>query len=61
MLLNLSSFVSNESGSNYDSVDIVVVYVLHFLPFSAKECKTKQVGVLIIFQICIWEVMFGPK
>jgi len=60
MFLNLSSFVSNESGSNYDSVD-VVVYVLHFLPFSAKECETKQVGVVIIFQICIWEVMFGPK
>jgi hypothetical protein len=60
VLLNLSLFVSSESGSNYDSVD-VVVYVLHFSPFSAKECETKQVGILIIFKICIWEVILGPK
>jgi len=33
------SSVSNNSGSNYDNVD-VVVHVLHFTPFSAKECET---------------------
>ena len=51
MLLNrwhLSSSVSNNSGSNYDNVD-VVVYVLHFMPFIAKECETQQVGVVILF------------
>jgi len=39
----------------------VVAYVLHFTPFIAKECETWQVGVVIIFQICIWEVILGPK
>jgi len=62
MLLNrhLSPSVSNNSDSNYENDD-VIFYVLHFTPFSAKECETQQVGVLIIFQICIWEVILGPK
>jgi len=57
MLLNRS--VSNNSGSNYDIVD--VVYELHFTPFTARACGTRQVVVVIIFKICIWEVILGSK
>ena len=57
MLLNRS--VSNNSGNNYDIVD--VVHVLHFTPFSARECENQQAVVMIIFKICIWEMILGSK
>jgi len=58
MLLNRT--VSNNSGSNYDIVDDDV-YVLHFTPFSARECENQQAVVVIIFKICIWEMILGSK